>query len=167
MWVIEWRKQEDAFVEEVAPRLNIEAIINPEKQTNPYAPDLLVNGELADLKCQQTPFFKSYVLYKIPNQYAVTFNKKDFLSYKEKYPSIVIYYWLNWTEISKSIRDIVYTVKPMTGIWRVDFSYLQEIIENQQTHLHTYKRRVGDSLGNALNSYVLDVRKFQNLYIRE
>jgi hypothetical protein len=166
-WVINWRKEEDSFVNIVAPRINILATINPEKQNNPYAPDLIVNGELADLKCQQTPFFKSYSLYKIPNQYAITFNKKDFIRYKEKYPSIVIYYWLDWKELEKTIRGFTYKVKPMTGIWRVNFSFLKGKIESKKVFLHEYQRRTNDTQGNARDSYVFDVREFENLFIKE
>jgi hypothetical protein len=41
-WVIEYRKNEDDFVNLVAPKLGLKAEINPEKEKNPFAPDLLV-----------------------------------------------------------------------------------------------------------------------------
>lgn len=104
--VIEWEKKEELFVSDVAPWLKIKAIINPEKQNDPYAPDLYdVEGKVADLKCQQAPFFKSGVLYQIPNQYAVTFNNKGFKRYNKRYPSIAIYYWLDWVELNKSFVE--------------------------------------------------------------
>ena len=37
----------------------IDAEINPEKKTNPYAPDIIMNGKISDLKTQTLPFFKS------------------------------------------------------------------------------------------------------------
>jgi len=164
-WVIEWRKQEDAFVNSVAPKLDLKAEINPEKFYNPYAADLIVNGRIADLKCQQTPFFKSEILFNIPNQYAVTFNHKDYLRYKVKYPSIMIYFWIDWKDLSKTIRGETYRVEPMAGIWRVGFENLKENIEKQNVNHHYYQRRVGDTAGNAIDSYVFDVRKFENLFI--
>jgi hypothetical protein len=166
-WVLEYRKNEDDFVNLVAPKLGLKAEINPEKETNPFAPDLIVNEKLADLKCQQTPFFKSNVFYKIPNQYAVTFNHKDYVNYSEKYPDITIYYWIDWQLLSKTIRGETFTVEPMSGIWRVHFSRIKAMIETQKTNLHTYLRRTEDSVGNAKDSYVFDLRSFENLFLKE
>ena len=84
-WVIEWAKREVLFVEKVCPELGLLAGINPEKSSNRYAPDLVVSGLIADLKCQQTPFFKARDLYGLDPQFAVTFNRKDYLRYKEQY----------------------------------------------------------------------------------
>jgi len=99
-WVIEWRRKETLFVDEVCPRLGLKARINPAKKHDPFAPDIVVQGVLADLKCQQTPFFKAGELYGIDPQFAVTFNQKDHLRYNERYPDIVIYYWLDWQVVS-------------------------------------------------------------------
>ena len=66
-WVVEWQNHENLFVSEVCPRLNLVAQINPAKKHSPYAPDLIVQGRLADLKCQQPPFFKSGVQYGVLN----------------------------------------------------------------------------------------------------
>jgi len=93
-WFIEWRNYENRFVNEVCPRLNLTAQINPAKKQDPFAPDIVVQGRLADLKCQQTPFFKSDVLYGIDPQFAVTFNRKDYVRYGERYPDLIVYYWL-------------------------------------------------------------------------
>lgn len=163
-WVVEWRNHENLFVSEVCPRLDLVAQINPAKKHNPYAPDIIVQGRLADLKCQQTPFFKSGVRYSIAPQFAVTFNYKDYLRYLECYPDLVIYYWLDWQETEKTIRRQVYRVKPMAGVWRVEFQTLHKLISSGKPPLHTYQRRVGDRQGNAKKSYVFDVRRFECLY---
>lgn len=165
-WVIEWRRKETLFVDEVCPRLGLKARINPAKKHDPFAPDIVVQGVLADLKCQQTPFFKAGELYGIDPQFAVTFNQKDHLRYNERYPDIVIYYWLDWQETEKTIRGQTYRVKPMSGVWRVPFRTLSEMISGGKAPLHSYQRRVNDTRGNAKASYVFDVRWFECLYQR-
>jgi hypothetical protein len=57
------------------PALGCKGELNPAKQLDPYAPDLVVEGHLADLRCQRTPFFKVQELYGIDPQFAVTFNQ--------------------------------------------------------------------------------------------
>jgi hypothetical protein len=165
-WVVEWRNHEDLFVNQVCPHLNLAAQINPAKKHDEYAPDLIIQGRLADLKCQQTPFFKSAALYRIDPQFAVTFNRKDYLRYLGHYPNLVVYYWLGWQKLEKTIRGQVYRVKPMTGVWRAEFQTLHQLIENGKAPLHLYQRRVNDTHGNAKDSYVFDVRQFECLYQR-
>lgn len=165
-WVTEYRKQEDVFVQEIAPQLGLKAIINPRKETNPYVPDLIVDGRIADLKCQITPFFKSKSFYGIPNQYAITFNQKDYINYSTNYPDIVIYFWVNWKTTSLQIGNDLYKVKPMEGIWRAEFTKIQKKIENKQVSLHSYIRRENDIIGNGRDSYVMDCRDFQELYLK-
>lgn len=163
-WVNEGEKFEGVFVGIIAPTLKIDAVINPEKENNPYAPDLIVEGLLSDLKYQSTPFFMAHSRYGIPNQYAVTFNRKDFVRYGENYPDIRLYYWIDWKELQKEIGGIVYEVEPMQGIFQADFQYLKSEIETGKAPLHTYQRRVEDTW-NGRDSYVFDVRKFKILYI--
>ena len=75
-------KYEDKFVE-ICQANNIEAGINPEKETNPYAPDLIMNGKVSDLKTQTLPFFKSEKIYNIPPEDAISLNRKDVERYKK------------------------------------------------------------------------------------
>ncbi|MFW6224636.1 MAG: hypothetical protein ACOC4B_00035 [Bacteroidota bacterium] len=58
IWCKSGASKEEVFVETFGERLNL--IINPEKRNNPYAPDLLniSTGLRADLKTQNTPFFR-------------------------------------------------------------------------------------------------------------
>ena len=75
-------KYEDKFVE-ICKAHNIDADITPEKKTNPYAPDLIMNGKVSDLKTQTLPFFKSEKIYNIPPEDAISLNRKDVERYKK------------------------------------------------------------------------------------
>lgn len=75
-------KYEDKFVQ-ICQAHNIDAIINPEKETNPYAPDIYVNQKLSDLKTQTLPFFKSESKFNISPMDTITLNRKDVERYKK------------------------------------------------------------------------------------
>ena len=120
-WTTNLAKYEQIFVEKIAPKLNLSAIINPEKLHNPYTYDIIVNNKKSDLKHQTSPFFKAKDLYKMNPQYSVTFNKKDYLRYKELYPDLIIYFWVHWKELEKSFGEKTYYVNPLQGVWRVKF----------------------------------------------
>lgn len=66
--------REKTFVEEICPKIGLQAIINPQKAADPYSYDLVVGGNKADLKCQERPFFVAGAQYDISTKYAVTFN---------------------------------------------------------------------------------------------
>jgi hypothetical protein len=163
-WVIEWAKHEQLFVAQVCPRLGLAATINPAKQHDRYAPDLLVDGRVADLKCQQTPFFKARVLYNLDPQYVVTFNRKDYMRYQRTYPGIVIYFWLDWQVREMAIGRATFAVAPLAGVWRAPFAQLAALIERGAAPLHAYQRRRSDTQGNAKDSYLVDVRALECLY---
>lgn len=140
--------------------LGLDARINPAKTHDKYAPDLIVNDRLADLKQQTLPFFRAGDFYGVDPQYAVTFNEKDYVRYRIKYPNIVVYFWINWTIIQMDLGGITYNVNPMAGIWRAEMWMIEKQIDN----IHYYRRRTGgnnelfDPQGNAKASYVLDLR---------
>lgn len=163
-WVNEGAKAEYVFVNEVCPSLHLYGKINPEKELNPYAPDLIVNGLLSDLKHQTTPFFKSNELYSLDPQFTVTFNQKDYERYSRFYPEIVIYFWVDWLELEKIIRGRTFRVKPMKGVWRVPFEHLKKSISQNTQPAHRYQRRVNDVIGNAQVSFAFDLRTFECLY---
>ena len=153
-WCVVGASFEETFVLKY-PELNL--IINPEKAQNVYAPDLLNQntGGLADLKTQNTPFFLSQSKYRINPQYAVTFNRKDYLRYIEKYPGIEIYFWVDWQAVRFSgSQDI--SVNPMVGVWRITYENL--LLAVASAPLHTYVQRYNDNAGNAKDSYVLDLK---------
>lgn len=158
-WLLHGENLEHRFVEICVENLKLNMAINPEKELDPTKPDLLVNGKLADLKTQNTPFFTSYK-YGVDPRFAVTFNRKDYERYRSLYPSIDIYFWVDWQQLVW--RD--HTVKYFGGIFRLPFSSVGEMIESGAPE-HAYCRRKDDARGNAKTSFVLDVRNFDALFV--
>lgn len=162
---------EQFFVDWVCPDLDLDGIINPEKEVNPTVPDLLVDGKLSDLKTQKTPFFTAGRYHKkvdgisVPFDptYTVTFNVKDFNRYSALYPSIDIYFWVKW-------KDTVYAptqgdkieVAPISGVWVSSFEALRELIYRNEYPIHAYARRQGKT-GNATESFLIDLRDLKQL----
>jgi hypothetical protein len=146
---------EEAFVAKYGAGLDL--IINPVKATDPYVPDLLniSKGNLADLKTQNTPFFQAETYYKMDPQFAVTFNLKDHRRYKQLYPNIDLYFWVDWL-ITGFVGSTEVHIEPMSGIWMVLFSELDKIVATAP--VHSYARRQNDQAGNARDSYVLSLR---------
>jgi hypothetical protein len=160
-WLRHGEKLEVQFVELCKVKLGLDAHINPDKKNDPMVPDLIVGGVLADLKTQNTPFFTAS-RYGVDPRFAVTFNRKDYERYKKLYPSIVLYFWLNWTQTEwKGTRVDYYG-----GIFRLSFPELALVIERGAPE-HTYQRREGDTAGNAKSSFVLDVHIFEPLFVAE
>lgn len=54
-WTAKYFQKEVEFCERVCPQLGLDGRINPEKAKDPTKPDLIINGNLADLKYQSTP----------------------------------------------------------------------------------------------------------------
>jgi hypothetical protein len=167
VWCADGVEREKDFVVRVAPSLKLDAKINPAKETDPYAPDLIVNGKISDLKSQTTPFFTARKAFKskvrpegIDPQYAVSFNRKDYIRYKEHYPGLDIYFWVEW----KSLEGWGKKVRPLVGVYKAPFSQLAASIEDEETSLHEYQRRVEDQAGNARDSYGFDVREFEKIH---
>jgi hypothetical protein len=162
-WYARGEEKEAFFISTIAPRLGITAARNPEKDTDPTAPDLLVDGKRAELKNQETPFFKAKKYYRVDPQFAVSFNLGDYEKYKEKYPEMDIFFWVDWQELEKF--DI--KLRQMFGVYRVPFKQLAYAIETGQVKLHEYdKRKWQTRLGinkDEKFSYGFDVRTFQCL----
>lgn len=160
-WYVRYGEDLEArFIEQIVPRLGIAIKLNPAKNHNRYAPDLIVMGkQLADLKHQSKPFFTSW-RYGIAPQFAVTFNHKDYVRYSENYPDIVIYWWVE----REDETGYGATVRRMNAVWRCPLTTLATAIENGKVHLHEYDNRKFDQNGNAKASYVFDVRDFELLW---
>lgn len=156
VWCKTGAKTEEVFVDIYGKELGVK--INPDKTSNPYAPDLVTieNNLLGDLKTQNTPFFKAKSLYGIPPRFAVVFNQKDVVRYSEKYPEITIYFWVEWIPIKFVMGSFINEIEPLKGVWKISFKSLQSIIKNAP--LHSYQQRKYDTKGNAKGSYVLDIR---------
>ena len=160
-WYLHGEALENKFVNLCQSKFKLNAQINPEKQHNRYAPDLLVDGKIADLKTQNTPFF-SASRYKIEPRYAVTFNRKDYERYKKLYPQIVIYFWLDWTQTVSKWGSVEY----YGGFFYLPFSDLAALIEAGAAEHHYIHRKHPDDM-NAKSSFVLDIRKFKALFTAE
>lgn len=149
---------EHQFVSMCNDHLSMNACINPDKEFNPTVPDLIVDGRLSDLKSQNTPFFTAS-RYGIDPRYAVTFNRKDFDYYWRMYPSIVIFFWIDWKTTRWNDRSVEYH----GGVYRAAFPEIVRLIENGAPE-HTYRNRVDDKQGNAKSSFILDVRCFDLIF---
>lgn len=154
-WCRDGEKIEEAFISRFGEKLDLQ--INPEKISNPYAPDLIYKEEeLADLKTQNTPFFKAKQLYGIDASYAVVFNRKDAIRYYRSYPEILIYFWVEWHSVKFKMGNYTNEVEYVSGVWRIEFKDLLELIK--KAPLHEYQQRKDDQKGNARSSFVLDIR---------
>lgn len=157
-WLHHGLELEYQFVELCKNELKIKAEINPTKSDFPTAPDLIVDGKIADLKVQNTPFF-SASKYSMDPRFTVTFNRKDFERYSSLYPEIVIYFWVNWTQLAwKDFR-----VQKLNAICKVDFSQIADQVTSGTAKEHSYIHRKGDTKGNAKSSFLLDIRTFQKV----
>ncbi|WP_300667078.1 hypothetical protein [Fluviicola sp.] len=155
-WCVDGETKEQAFVRRYGLELGYQ--MNPTKVTDPYAPDLLFTKDnlLTDLKSQHTPFFKSQSLYGIEPTYAVVFNVKDKERYIEHYPNIDILYYIEWVALKADIYGKSFQVNPLVGVYRISFKNLLTILDDKK--IHKYQQRVGDTKGNARDSYVIDIR---------
>jgi hypothetical protein len=154
LWCKDGEKIEEAFVSKYGNQLDLS--INPEKSTNPYAPDLIKNSKIADLKTQNTPFFKAKKLYNIDPSYAVVFNRKDAERYWKLYRDIIIYFWVEWHSVKFEMGSFEQEVKYINGVWSIKFIDLVELLKVAPEH--HYQQRITDKKGNAKSSFVLDIR---------
>ncbi|MHD0644598.1 hypothetical protein ACYPKM_03025 [Pseudomonas aeruginosa] len=168
-WCLEGYERELAFVKHMNKYSSLSVSINPEKQWNECAPDLLVPGYgKCDLKSQQTPFFRSGKMGIDPN-YAFTLNLKDVIRYRSLYPGLGIFFWLEWINNShERYGSVDYK-------WGVYFSTIKEvlgIIDAGIAPCHEYENRKEakgepnperekrgmNADGNAKASYLLNVQ---------
>jgi hypothetical protein len=160
-WIEKGEGEEIKFVDLCKNELGLEAEINPAKEKDRLAPDLIVEGKVADLKTQNTPFFKSGLLYGIPPEFAVTFNGNDLERYTADYPEIDIYFWVHWQQLERVISGTTYTVEPLCGVFKIPLVEITRMVKGGAP-LHEYKNRKGDRV-NAKDSYVLDLRGFEEI----
>lgn len=155
IWCKDGISKENVFVELYGNKLNLK--INPEKEKDLYAPDLIniKNNKLGDLKTQNTPFFQAQKRFNIDPQYAVVFNGKDRTRYKNKYPDIEIYFAVDW-QIIKFVSGKTIEVKPMVGVWFIPFGKLDMVLND--CPFHSYVQRTQDLKGNAKGSYILNLQ---------
>lgn len=155
-WCSHGASTERVFVERFGQQLGL--MINPEKVKNRYAPDLWNTKTLkrGDLKVQNTPFFQAKPRFGIDPQHAAVFNHKDRVRYKEKYPDIEIYFWVDWVAVRFTSGKQAVGVNPLSGVWFIPFAELDAILE--KAPLHRYQQRVDDTKGNAKSSYIINLK---------
>lgn len=160
-WVEKGLEWEIDFVDKIASVVGLKARMNPNKKIDPYLPDLLIDEDykLADLKKQTTPFFKSEEKWPgYDPKYTVTFNVKDYLRYTEKYPNIYVIFYVHWEELEKTISGIRYSIEPLIGVWRCTLKDIEYFVK-EGAPVHHYLHRKNDRLGNAKDSYLIDLRR--------
>lgn len=168
-WVIHGKELEKAFVKNIAPNIGLNAVINPEKETNYCAPDMIVDGRLAELKCCMTPFFtagKRVSAWGKPSEplTTVTFDRKDYLRYKEQYPDLDIYFWVSWADSEyKTAQGEIIRVRGLEGVWFIPFKKLSKLIEMGKYPLHEYMNRKDDTNGNSKECYLVDLRDLKHI----
>jgi len=148
--------------------------INPAKEQDLTAPDLLcLSGRIADLKSQFTPFF-SAGKYGLDPRYTFSFNTKDMDRYRQFYPDISIYIWVNWVQDTLTLRGREIKVRPYQAVYRIRLSELIDLADTEEMPLHYYQRRkpiskgfragLVDEKGNACASYLVDLRRYRPLF---
>ena len=156
VWCKDGENIEQGFIDKYGSKLQL--VLNPEKEINPYAPDLLRTNDkrTADLKTQNTPFFKAGEFYDIDPPYAIVFNIKDSVRYSDKYPDIIIYFWVNWMVERFVMNEKEIFAKKISGVWMIEFKNALQLIKSAP--IHEYIQRRYDMKGNAKGSYVFDLR---------
>ena len=143
---------EPRFISEIAPSYGLDARVKPDCMIDHVAPDLLVNGEQADLKWRGRPFFKAQELYGIPSQYAMTLNTVKISRYMRVWPEMKIYAYLEWQGGQTVIGDKRYTVRRKSELWVLSVRKIASLVWHAP--IHTYRER---TTGNATSSYVINL----------
>jgi hypothetical protein len=155
-WCNNYLSKEIEFCE-ILNKMNIKSMINPDKKLNKYAPDIIVNNNIADLKYRATPFYSSNHYYNIDPQYAITFNVKDYTHYKEKYPDITIFFWIDFKETSRVYKNKKIEILKINKILYSHLDEFEKILIDSP--IHSYLRRQNDTQGNAKDSFIFDFRR--------
>lgn len=152
-WAKVGMELEEKFLRDVAPSLCPDVRRNPAKDANPYAPDFIDEFGLADLKCQNTPFFTVRKYGYNPGR-TVTFNRKDYESYLAIDPELTVYFYVNWKQLAY-FKNPAVTVEPLHGVWKMPVSLVSELRQRGRAVEHKYYRRKEDRAGNAKSSFLL------------
>lgn len=134
-WCKLGEQKEYAFVqcmEKIDSKYTVQ--IHPEKETNPYHPDLLVNMDgieyVGEAKIKNSPFFFGNK-YGVEPQFALTMDLKDSFNYCRLLANgtdLLIFIWVKWeAHEMRHSGGKSYKVKPMRGIWVTNFSKLRAL----------------------------------------
>ena len=86
-------------------------------------------------------------------QFTVTLNRKDAGRYMRLYPSIILYFWVDWPEETR----YGVAIKETRGVWVASMRKLAPMLLHTAP-IHAYQQRVGDKV-NATQSYLIDIRE--------
>lgn len=155
-WYETGERKEREFCALLVDEYGIAAEINPDKARDKTLPDLIVAGELADLKTQHTPFYKAREIAGIDPARLVSLNLKDALRYREHWPRLWLYFWVEWPESSREIGDTLYRVRAVRGVYRARMEQIDAMILRHRVQLRGLLRRQ-DGEGGAKNQYHLSL----------
>ena len=129
--------------------------INPAKVADPYGPDLLVNGRIAELKTRRTPFFMAGKL-GVPPESAITINRKDIDRYLPVNPGMNVYFWVYWAAQERYGIE----VPEVCGVWVTRVDKLARLCD--KAPVHAYQNRCGED-GNKKESYVINLKDMRQV----
>jgi len=161
-WCRKGERLEEAFLGRYGEKLNL--FINPDKKTKETAHDFIwsngVKTVRADLKTQNTPFFKA-ARYGLEPQYTVTFNEKDLEYYRRAYSGqFLIYFHIEWAYPKIQFSDgTTISVDPLTELRLVSLKKIEKFC--RKSNRHCYLQRKNDNQGNAKCSFLIDFRNFR------
>jgi hypothetical protein len=172
-WCREGELYEQMFVENMNAHTHLSMQINPQKTTNQMAPDLWVpQYGLCDLKTQRTPFFTASK-YNISPKNAITLNMKDVIRYRELYPEIGIFFWIDWQN-NQASGGRFKAVEYKWGVYFETIKNILSLIDNDIAKTHEYQHRkqpdapddvlrarAMNKEKNATKSFVLDCNWLQ------
>jgi hypothetical protein len=164
-WCNLGNKKEEAFVafvrEKTLPGYSIQ--IHPEKRTNPYHPDLLVNNNhIGEVKIKNSPLFMAR-RYGVNPQYALTMDLKDSFNYCRwlaRRVDIKVFLWVKWEAHKMEWNGSVYSVEPMEGVWVVDFSKLRKWELRFPPPIHWYKEKFRQPRSYAQDEWARELVEF-------
>ena len=122
--------------------------IHPEKENNPYHPDLIVKHNdktyIGEAKIKNSPLFIAEK-YGVSPQFALTMDLKDSFNYDKwlkRGEDIKIFIWVKWEAHEMHLTRKSFSVEPMRGIWVTSFSKLRALEKsNNPPSIHWYHDR--------------------------
>ena len=150
-WIKYGEEKEREFINKIAPKLDMDARINPKKKNEPTTIDMIVDGRLTDLKYKNEPFYLSKKIYGIEPENCITFDTIDYRRYCH-YDNLDVIFWVDWNKK----RNYGVTVQEVKGVWKMNFEKIKINIENKCYPKHKYKKRKNDPI-NSQSSYLLDL----------
>lgn len=162
-WCEKGAEDEAYFLEHVAPAYNLPLIVHPGKSTDKYETDFQTIDRKTDvdLKHVTTPFYTAGQ-YDCDPDFTVTFNHKDYIRYRYKYPesgdrALIIMFWCHW-EWGNEYQTVV---APIRGIWSVTIATVDGWIRAREIPCHSYQQRQGECGSNAKHSWLIDLRRLK------